>query len=364
MDQLRARRLRWFSNKALYCVVLSLVFFHLGCVNNASQMNDSLYITESEYDFGIVPDSINDVKHSFYIINNSADTCKIENIEKSCGCTDIRIIDMQINPHDSIMFEVVLNVGSNYSFMERNVNFYFENKEQPLTLYLRATRNVPQFLVKKEFPFKLSENFSLSGYSALLGYVQQGQEKNVSLNIINTSNRVRHLKLISKVPEGFDVFYPSTIQAQEISRIVICCNIKEKQFGEISFDCIFEDEGIETKPFKVYVVATERFTKNHSVSPRLCIPITAYNSSLLKNGELKYQIVNVGNDTLFVRKIQFSNSGIKAVLDKDYCLPNDTCHLIVNKIASCKTIEDDITIGITTNDRIEPFRQLRIIASH
>lgn len=364
MDQLRAKRLRWFSNKASYCIILSIVFFHLGCVNNASQMKDSIYITESEYDFGIVPDSINDVKHCFYIVNNSSDTCKIENIEKSCGCTDIKINSMQINPHDSIMFEVVLNVGSNYSFMERDVNFYFENKEQPLTLYLRATRNVPQFLVKKEFPFKLSDNLSLSGYSALLGYVQQGQEKNVSLNIINTSSEKRHLKLKSKVPDGFDVIYPSTIQAQEISRIVICCDIKEKQYGEISFDCVFEDEGEETKPFKVYVVATEKFTKNHSISPRLCIPITAYNSSLLNNDVLKYKIINVGNDTLFVRKIQHPSSVIKTTLDKEYCLPNDTCHLVVKKVAPNKNIEDDIIIGITTNDRIEPFRQLRIIASN
>lgn len=327
-------------------------------------MNDDLYITECEYDFGIVPDSINDVKHNFYIVNNSPDTCKIENIEKSCGCTDIKITSMQINPHDSVMFEVILNVGSNYSFMERDVNFYFENKEQPLTLYLRATRNVPQFLVKNEFPFKLSDNISLSGYSALLGYVQHGQEKNVSLNIINTSNETRHLKLKSKVPEGFDVLYPSTIQAQEISRIVVCCNIKDKQYGEISFDCVFEDDGVETKPFKVYVVATDKFKKDHSISSRVCIPTTAYNSSLLKDGKIKFPIVNVGNDTLFIRNIQQSSSLITVSIDKQYCLPNDTCNLIINKNDKDKKIDEDITISVTTNDRIEPFRQLRIIASN
>lgn len=362
MGQLRRKKPRSFSNKfGVLFVMMATLLYLWGCNDAASPKNSSIYINESDFDFGIIPDSINEVQHSFCIVNNTDDTCKITNIEKSCGCTKIDIDSYLVLPHDSTRFMVYLDIGSNYSFIEKDVNIYIEGWDSPLTLYLRATRKVPQVLIKKEFPFKLSDNLRLSSQSALLGFAQHEQERSFSINLLNSSNETKHLKLKSVLPDGFDVICPSKIAPQEISRIIFTCKLKDTLWGEISFDCIFEDDNGMTSPIKVYVIATEKFDKTKQTSPRICVPITAYDSKILNNSNcISFKFINVGQDTLFIRHIQSSDNNIKAYSDKKGCLPKDTCNVLVEVLNNYK-IKDDVIIGVTTNDKIEPYKQLRII---
>ena len=362
MDRLKQRKLHWFSNKiTLVCTFVILLTLCSGCKKNLATTKD-IYLANNDYDFGIIPDSINKVQHDFYIINNSDDTCRILNIEKSCGCTNITIKRKQIRPHDSLTFNVVLDVGSNYSFIEKEVYIYTNRYEEPLTLYLRATRKVPKVLIKKEFPFKLSKDLRLSAYSALIGYVEHGKEKSFSMNILNSSNEIRHLSLKSKLPPNIDVIFPSKLLPQEISRIVFSCKVKEKIWGEISNDCIFEDENGETAPLKVYYIATENFGKNRNKNPKICIPTTAYSAKVLNSKkDITFDIVNIGNDTLQIRHIQCSDKNFRVCSKKKYCLKGDTCKIQLENIHSIKSINKDVIIGVVTNDRTEPYRQLRII---
>lgn len=362
MGRLKRKRPHSFSNKfGILTAMMTILLYLWGCNDTASPKISSIYINESDYDFGIISDSINEVQHSFCIVNNTDDTCRITNIEKSCGCTKIDMDSYLVLPHDSTKFKVNLDIGSNYSFIEKDVNIYIEGCDSPLTLYLRATRKVPQVLVKKEFPFRLSDNLRLSSQSALLGYAQHEQERIFSINLLNSSDKTKHLKLKSVMPDGFDVIYPSEIAPQEISRIVFTCKLKDTLWGEISFDCIFEDDNGMTSPIKVYVIATEKFDKTKLTYPRICVPITAYDSKVLNSSNcISFKFINVGPDTLFIRHIQNSDKNIKAYSDKKECLPKDTCNVFV-EVSNNYKIQDDVIIGVTTNDKMEPYKQLRII---
>lgn len=365
MDQSRQRKRHWYSSRALIISIIIGQFLCLGCVNKHVTPKQGIYISESECDFGIIADSVNELRHTFYIVNTTNDTCQIENIVKSCGCTDVDIKSEVVNPHDSVMFSVKLNVGSNYSFIEKVVNIYLKGQEYPLTLYLRAIREVPPVLIKEEFPFKLSQDLKLSAGSALLGYVEYGKDKEYSINVINTSNEKRRLSLVSVLPEGYDVIYPKKISPQEISRIVFTCKLEKPVFGEISFDCIFKVDGEIATPINVYSIATERFGRRRMTNPRVCIPITAYDEKVLaKNSIVTFNIINVGNDTLKIRNIQCNSPKVNVLCKKTYSLPLDTCKIIIKMKDNTCLLNDDIVIGVTTNDRIEPFRQLRIVKSN
>ena len=138
--------------------------------------------------------------------------------------------------------------------------------------------------------------------------------------------------------------------------------VKEKIWGEISNDCIFEDENGETAPLKVYYIATENFGKNRNKNPKICIPTTAYSSKVLNSKkDITFDIVNIGNDTLQIRHIQCSDKNFRVCSKKKYCLKGDTCKIQLENIHSIKSINKDVIIGVVTNDRTEPYRQLRII---
>ncbi len=363
MDQLFPRKHHLYFNKIAIIIIIALhSLVYWSCrEKSATPIANGVYLSENEHDFGIVQDSINEVQSQFFLINNTNDTCEILNVEKSCGCTNINIEDKIIAPHDSVSLIVILDIGSNYSFVERDISIYTNLQEDPLTLYLRAARKVPQIIIKKVFPFKLSENFKMSSNYALLGYVQHGIDKDFSINILNVSESTKHLSLASHLPDGFDVILPTEIAPQEITRIVFSCNLNNNIWGEVSFDCYLKDDDGITQPIRIYAVAVEQFNRKKKTHPRINVPVLNYSSRVLYNkGQVVFKLQNVGDDTLHIRSIKSSEESIGISIKNKSCPPNSSSEIIVRRKNDFQ-MNDDIVISIITDDIIEPFKQLRII---
>ena len=361
----KQRKLHWFSSDLILPLFIIIPALSLlwGCAEkNAASEQDTVYLTESSYDFGIVPDSVHKVNHIFTLVNNTKDTCHILHINKSCGCTDIKANSTTIPPHSSTEISVSLSLTNEYHFVERDASIHTDLTDTPLTLYVNAVRAVPPFLIQKEFPVKLGQHLRFSSDIALLGYAQHGEEKSFSINILNTSDSPRSLKMTSELPKGFEVIYPEELEPQEISRIVFTCTPSDKQWGQINFFCTFADENGEELKVNGYAIITEKFQRGAYTSPRICVPFNAYSAKKLRDdNKIVYDIVNIGQDSLMIRHIGIPDNRFRAYVNHRSTPPGDTCHLTVRQV-NLSPIDNDISIGVVTNDRLEPYKELRIIA--
>ena len=89
--------------KSLY-VALFLFSILFSCSPNKSSENmkkNLVYVDSSDYDFGVIADSVRILKHSFVLYNTTLDTCLINRIVKSCGCTKVYCNKQIIPPEDS-----------------------------------------------------------------------------------------------------------------------------------------------------------------------------------------------------------------------------------------------------------------------
>ena len=76
-------------------VFIVLLFGLAACTHKSSQ-STSIVIENSDFDFGVVPDTIQILRHSFKIENKSSDSCHIIKIEKMASS--------DITPFSSIFF--------------------------------------------------------------------------------------------------------------------------------------------------------------------------------------------------------------------------------------------------------------------
>lgn len=361
MDLLKRRKLLWFSTKvAIFIITFSLLLW--GCTTNKRKdVKDSVYAIETEYDAGIIPDSIHEIHHQFTLVNNSKDTCYIKDVLKSCGCTKVDFSTKIIEPMDCTEVNVIMALGSLYNFIEKEIEIHTSNSKEPIVLFVRATRKAPSVLIKKEFPYMPSKDLRLSSSNAFIGYVQHGQTKTFSINIINNADKIKKLFLKTNLKDGFDVIFPSTINPQEIARIVFSCKPTQNDWGLHEFTCDFVDEEGINIPIKVFSIITEQFEKNKTY-PRAKVPITAYNSlNSNSKGIFSFKWINIGKDTLIIRNVACNNKSVKWKLSKNKIAQYDSCRIeaIINQHST--PLNDDIVIGVVSNDKIEPYKELRVL---
>lgn len=70
-----------------------------------SNQSECVIIENSDFDFGVIPDSVEHLYHRFPITNNTSDTCRITRVEKSCGCTDVKLGSSILPPFSSTFID-------------------------------------------------------------------------------------------------------------------------------------------------------------------------------------------------------------------------------------------------------------------
>jgi len=149
-----------------------------------------VYVDSSDYDFGVIADSVRILKHSFVLYNTTLDTCLINRIVKSCGCTKVYCNKQIIPPEDSTIINVEVDLGSTYSFFERDINIYTSSSDTPITLYVRASRKMPMHVINRQFPIRVSSNVRLSSPGIIMGYIEHGEVVSKSINESTLKSRL------------------------------------------------------------------------------------------------------------------------------------------------------------------------------
>lgn len=340
--------------------VFTIILFGLAACTTKSNSSQStnIVIENSDFDFGIVPDTIQILRHSFKIENKGADSCHIMKIEKSCGCTKVKISNRTIAPNSYVFMDVEVDLGSNYNFFERDINIYTDKETSPQTIFIRASRMMPNRIAKEEFPVRISDKLRINMPYVIIGNVYHGQSKTAFINILNASkDKAHYTASIIDAPSYISVVNENDIGPNEIGRIVINTDLSKIRniWGLQKFSLLIRTRN-EEKVIPVEAIFTEDFSKEKSKA-RILVPVTDYTIDTSSKTEVKFSIENIGADALVIRDVKPNQQQVKTSLSSNKIRPKGNAVLTVNigKIQK-KTVE----IGITTNDSKEPYKIVRV----
>lgn len=338
-----------------------LLFLHslLACSHSGtSQQTKGIFISEADYDFGVIPDSVEILNHRFAIINHTSDTCNISHVNKSCGCTHLQLTNTIIAPFDTVFLDVEVDIGSNISFFERDITI-FTDRSEPLTIYLRASRLLSYKMLTHDFPVKMTENLRLNTQYMIFGNVSHGDIVSKSINIVNTSNTSIHFfaELVDASPY-MNLYYESRLKPNEVGRIIVMLDLSEVKdvWGEHKCQIKLRANNCELT-IPVNAIFTEAFISGNKEKPRILVPADCYTVDPMAIHSVEFDVTNVGNAPLIIRNIHMSNPASKMSVTSLTIPQNEVVQI---SVALTKDQPDTIEIALTTNDPIEPYKILRI----
>lgn len=171
---------KYFYKYTLFCLFLVFIF-HLAL----AEIND-----ESHFNFGRVVEG-KKIEHTFTVFNDSNERKIIRKIKSSCGCTAVIPDEKEIMPKGKTTVKTILHTAGLKGKIEKKVELFLDNEEQPLTLYLSGqVINQPDRGPNPEI--------SVSANPVNLGLLKRGEDKIFSVTIENRGKaqlNIRNFKI-------------------------------------------------------------------------------------------------------------------------------------------------------------------------
>lgn len=341
-------------------LILILLSFGLVACSNSGPQSERVIIEDADYDFGLVADTVQVLRHQFKIENISSDTCRIVKIEKSCGCTKVKQSANVIPPSGAIYLDVEVDLGSNYSFFERDINIYMEHKPEPYTIFVRASRQIPKEMVEHMFPVRISDQLRANMPFLILSYLPHGEVKTHFLNVSNSSDKtVKYTAKLIGAPSYVSIFHDDQIAANDVGRVIITTdltNVKD-EWGVVRYTLRLTS-GNDSTDIPVEGIITDTQTTSEQYA-RILIPVIAYTIDTSQKTYAKFVIKNVGEETLYIRNLKVAEGSAKKVTigaTQIAYQQTDTISVYLEP-----NQRENVTVGISTNDPTEPYKELRVI---
>lgn len=341
--------------------LILLTFGLVACGNsgNGGRQSERIVIEDADYDFGVVADTVHVLKHQFKIENVGADTCRIVKIEKSCGCTKVRESADVIPPGEAVFLDVEVDLGINYSFFERDINIYMDHQAEPYTIFVRASRQVPKAMVEKVFPVRISDELRANMPFLILTYLPHGEVKTHFLNINNSSDKaVKYTARLIGAPSYVSVFHDDEIPANETGRVIITSDMKnvKDEWGVLRYTLRITS-GNDSTDIPVEGIITQQLTTSETHA-RIMMPVTAFSIDPAHKPCTKFVVANVGEDTLHIRNLKVAKGAAQKLTIGSHSLAylqKDTISVFL-----APDQKEEVIIGISTNDPIEPYKEIRV----
>lgn len=343
---------------------VSLLFFSLfsvQCAVDSEKNSGDLFVEDADFDCGTITDTSTIINHTFVLKNNSRKTCVINQIQKSCGCTEVNCSKTRLLSGESAVVSVTLNIRGLYGEFRKGILIYTSLKESPLELSVGGFRLMPPEMRDKQFAYKFSDNLRLTSGKMILGYLQHGQSKSSSISVVNTSNN--GVKLRGRLlPERdfVSLYVPEYLEPNEISRIIVAYDVEDINdvWGNQSCKILLSD-GLRQDTIDVYCVITEKILRQKGGSPRILTLMKSKRQDT--NGKLVavYEVKNVGEKVLCIKDVQ-RHEGVDASFGKERIMPNESRDLAITVDVEAFSAKSYVDIWISSDDPIEPYKTLRI----
>lgn len=200
-------------------IVLSILLCY-SCDNSShftSSLDNSLYINNDLINVGYINADDTLYEHVFCLLNKSNDTCIIESIVPDCECVEVSSNKTQLVPGDSCLMNFKFTIKDEYFHISKSAYIYVKNRKNPLSIAVNLIRPMSQDMLKKNFPYKLSNSIFLSSDSFLLC------DSNYSIvKLLNMSDETDTLSYkLTPATKHFDVFLTEILNPGEIGQILI-----------------------------------------------------------------------------------------------------------------------------------------------
>jgi hypothetical protein len=347
----------------IIATLLSLFSCSSSTKTDGQDKDCGVFIKNCDQDAGILEDTTLLIENSFVLKNMSNDTCRILEIQKSCGCTEVDCNKNTLAPGSEAVIKVRINVEGLYGDIYKTITVYTSLTDNPLTASVTAFRKMPKYMQEKQFPFTVGEGIRISSKRAIIGNVKHGESKSQSISIINVSNKTIKISgnLLGDNDNLFDFFVPEELQPNEVSRIVITCDAEDvtEIYGERNCTLRLND-GKNNVSIDVFSIIIDNTKKSKLGNPRI--------QSLFKKKEIsqdcshltfKYEIKNLGSKELIIKDIQLPD-GVISSFRKETIKQQETKILEI-RVSKRKASQNSfIDIGISSNDPIEPYKLIRL----
>lgn len=344
--------------------LLSLFSCSSSTKTDGQEKGSGVFIDNCNQDAGILEDTTLFIENSFVLKNMTNDTCRILEIQKSCGCTEVDCNKNTLAPGSEAVIKVKINVEGFYGDIYKTITVFTSLTDNPLTASVTAFRKMPKYMQEKQFPFIVGEGLRISSKRAIIGNVKHGDSKSQSISIINVSNKTIKISgnLLGDNDNLFDIFVPEELQPNEVSRIVITCDAEDVTdiYGERK--CILRlNNGANNVSIDVFSIIIDDVEKSKLGNPRI--------QSLFKKKDVsqdgsclifEYDIKNLGPKDLDIKDIQLP-AGVKSSFSKAIIKPQETKVLEISVPKRTASQNSFIDIGLSSNDPIEPYKLIRIM---
>lgn len=340
----------------LFAVLLS------SCTNHGG--SNTISINNNHFDFGIIEDSVQILKHCFYVSNHTKQICRVTRVNRSCGCFDVTIGDETIQPNDSIPIEIEINTKGQGVYIDKSAEVYVNNSRKPIEISIKAQIKVPDSLILQQFPKMISETVYASSSFIMFGYISQGSIKSDRVSLLNIGNDTVQIKAKLFGTNNGYLYYDEELPPHTSKEVFVTLDFSDdfSTWGKVDYSLILTcDNDTISIPIKGIVV--EEFQKNNSHRPKVQLDATTFTltetDKQLDRIRKSFCIINEGRSDLIIRSIETIPDGIDYRIEKTVIKPEEYSVLYVE--FDRKEIDsNDIKIEIVCNDKNRPFIELTI----
>lgn len=333
-------------------VIFVLLLSCLSCKDKRVVDADNLYIENADWDFGDVHnDSM--LFHAFKLQNPTCDTCVINHIITSCGCTSYQLSKDTLFPGEMSLLEVQLNPKGLTGNFIRDISVVTSLREEPYTMTLSACIPLTKEVVKRKYRTKICDNLYANTPNIYIGNVYKDKLVSGELEIVNTSDKNQSLKCMFPKKPYVQIVAPEILEPYKPENVTVIYD--GSQIGEswgIDSTNIFLAFNDQKGKIECSAMIIPFPLEKSQKMPRMFIASKiSYNKGL----ESKIEIQNIGNSDLHIMALRYS-ANIENI-KYDSIIPPKTIGILFLRH---KKLCDEEKIEMLTNDLTVPIMSLVI----
>ena len=333
------------------------------------------------YDFGKIKEEGGKVSGKFIFTNVGNEPLELTNVRPGCGCTAANYTKEPVAPGQQGFIEAIYNPYNRPGAFNKNI---------------RVTTNEPKFLendkatphmifIKGEVIKCPPTEFEIAGYTKSSGMVRI-KEPDVAHNLLNTESvldtfyvrnfwtkpvSIKMEKPLDFVSEVYRNFGAELQPGQEGFFVLKYDASKRNKFGQTKDQVTFAtNDSIEQVKRVHYAVNIKedfsKLTPKQLKNAPVCeVSTTAVNYGDMQKNASKSETItikNTGKSTLIIRSLESSNSLFRATSNMMEIPAGGTAEITVSFKAPGRSITQNATLDIITNDPANSVRTITLNA--
>ncbi len=327
-----------------------------------------VYAEEAEWDAGLIEDTLRLLQHDFRIINKSSDTCRILNIDRTCGCIKAVADRMEIPPGDTAIISMTVELDNN-PYIDREVYVYTSLQKEPLALYITAIKGMSEQKILRQFQNPLGESLRAMGEMIVPPFLEKGKVWSATTNLVNAGKEPVEVEWkMENAPKWLNVDMPAQLQPKQSGRITVTFDLSKpcEEWGLHEYQLMVGEKGKKLFPLVIPAIITPDLSNSTGAPyPKAFIPNKGLSllesEKQLSSVKKHFDIVNMGGGQLHIADISPSIPSAKCEIGKNTLKEREKARIVVE--VPVKDLQKDsvMVIGITTNDKYTPYREVRIL---